>query len=163
MNITGNLVNAYYICHHKLWLFFRELNPDPKSDLLELGKLISNGSYSREKKEILIENMKIDILKRDDDNILIGEIKKSSHGLKAAQMQLLFYLYNLKKRGLFFKGEILIPKEKKKFKIELTNELEEEIKKTLIEIEKIVLSEYPPKKIKTKFCTHCAFREFCWA
>ncbi|MCD6407750.1 CRISPR-associated protein Cas4 [bacterium] len=137
MKITGTLVNAYFVCKRKVWLFAHELSPDPDLELLEIGRLISEETYKREKKEITLEGMKIDIVRSSNGNILVGEIKKSSKELKSSIMQLVFYLYNLKKQGLDFKGEILIPKEKKKIKIELTPELEDELKKCLKEIKNL--------------------------
>ena len=97
--ITGNLVNAYYICHRKLWLFAHEINPSTSNPYLEIGRLIGENSYEREKKEILMENIKIDLIKKESGNIVVAEVKKSSKGLKAAKMQLLFYLYKLRQKN----------------------------------------------------------------
>jgi len=162
MYITGSLINSYFICPRKTWLFAHQLSPDPDWELLELGRLITEETYKRDKKELSGEGMKIDVLKREDGDIVVGEIKKSSKGLKAAKMQLLFYLYKLKKQGVNLKGEILIPKEKKKIKVELTPELESELKKTFTSIREIILQDKPPEPVKTKFCNHCAYKEFCW-
>lgn len=161
--ITGNTINAYYVCKRKLWLFMRQIMPNRNYELLELGRLISNETYLREKKEISLEGMKIDIVKKEHSSIVIGEIKKSSSCLKAAKMQLVFYLYQLKKEGINLKGEILIPKEREKIPIELTDELEDELNRAISDIEEISSKEIPPSKEKIKFCTHCAYREFCWA
>ncbi|MEA3313129.1 MAG: Dna2/Cas4 domain-containing protein, partial [Caldisericota bacterium] len=87
-SITGNLVNAYYICYRKLWFFAHEVNPHLDNFYLEIGTLIGEQSYKREKKEIQIGNMKIDLVKKEGGNIVIAEIKKSSKGVKAARMQL---------------------------------------------------------------------------
>ena len=163
MRITGTLVNAYFVCKRKVWLFAHELSPDPDWELLEIGRLISEESYKREKKEITLEGMKIDMVRSSGGNILVGEIKKSSKELKASIMQLAFYLYNLKRQGLDFKGEILIPKEKKKIKVELTPQLEEELERSLKDIRKLILQEIPPVPEKKKICYKCAFKEFCWA
>ncbi len=162
-HITGNTINAYYICKRKLWLLMRQIMPDKNYELLELGRLTSNETYLREKKEIPFEGMKIDIIKKEHDNVIIGEVKKSSSCLKAAKMQLVFYLYQLKKEGIDLKGEILIPKEREKIPIELTDELEDELNNTINSIEEISSKETPPPKEKIRFCTHCAYREFCWA
>ncbi len=42
-------------------------------------------------------------------------------------MQLLFYLYKLKEREIEAKGELLIPKERKKISVELDKAAEEKI------------------------------------
>ena len=52
----------------------------------------------------------------------MGEIKKSSRFEKVAIMQLAFYLYRLKEKGISVEGELLIPKERRKVPIKLTSE-----------------------------------------
>lgn len=162
MYLTGNIVNAYFICKRKVWLFAHEISPDPQWELLELGRLVSEESYSRDRKELSTTGMKIDIIQRADGKIIIGEIKKSSKGLKAAQMQLAYYLYRMKKQGVNLSGELLIPKERKRIAVELTPELEGELKKAFEAIEKIISRDKPPEPVRIGFCKRCAYREFCW-
>jgi CRISPR-associated exonuclease Cas4 len=163
MHITGNLVNAYYTCKRKFWLYARQFNPDPETALLQLGKIISQESYKREKKEILLEGMKIDLVKKEEEQIIVCEVKKSSKGLKAAIMQLSFYLKKLKEYGLYLKGEILIPRERKRLPVELSEELEKELDNGISDMKRIMFSELPPNPRKTSFCRKCSFFEFCWA
>ena len=160
--ITGNLVNAYYICHRKLWLFAHEINPSTSNPYLEIGRLIGENSYEREKKEILMENIKIDLIKKESGNIVVAEVKKSSKGLKAAKMQLLFYLYKLKQKSIEAKGELLIPKEKRKILIKLDDKSVDMIEKAVVEINNIINMEKPPPVVKTNYCKKCAYYEFCW-
>jgi CRISPR-associated exonuclease Cas4 len=162
MHITGNLVNAYYICKRKFWLYARQFNPDPENDLLLLGRIISEESYHREKKELLFEGGKIDLLRKDGHDIIICEIKKSSRGLKAAIMQLAYYLMKLKENGVYARGEILIPKEKKKIPLELTYEIEKEIENAISDMKTIMIDNKPPQAHKTGFCKNCGFYEFCF-
>ena len=160
--ITGNLINAYYICHRKLWLFAHEVNPPSNNPYLEIGALIGEESYKREKKEILMGNIKIDLIKKESGDVVVAEIKKSSKGENAARMQLLFYLYQLKNEGIDAQGELLIPKEKKKISVELTDELIEKLKTAVAEIREIISKEEPPLPKKIPFCRNCAYQEFCW-
>ncbi len=162
--ITGNLINAYYICKRKLWFFAHQINPTSSYDNLLIGKLISETSYKRGKKEISFGNIKIDMIKNENGMILVSEIKKSSKGLKAAEMQLLFYLLQLKKENIEAEGELLIPKERKKYKIQLTEEKEKELTESISQIKYIISKEKPPQISKQKrFCNKCAFFEFCWS
>jgi len=163
MNITGNLVNAYYICPRKFWLFSRQFNPDPEFELLIFGRIISEESYRREKKEYVLDGMKIDLVKRKEKEIIICEIKKSSIGTKAAIMQVSFYLKKLKEKGISARGEILIPKEKKKISVELTKDLEAELDRGISDMKAIIAGDSPPKAIKNNFCKNCAFYELCFA
>jgi len=119
--VTGTLIWYYYICPREVWLMAHELSSNQEDPFLEIGRLIQEDTYRREKKEITVGNMKIDLIKRKNDEIVVGEVKKSSRFEKSATMQLAFYLYNLKKRGVDAKGELLIPKERKRIPVELTS------------------------------------------
>ncbi|MGC9093865.1 MAG: CRISPR-associated protein Cas4 [Bacteroidota bacterium] len=163
MRITGNLVNAYFICKRKFWLYARQFNPDPEMDLLLLGRLISENTYQRERKEIFFDEVKIDLVKKLNENIVVCEVKKSSKGLEAAKMQLAFYLLKLKRNGINAKGEILLPKEKKIIAFELDEETEKILNNAIQEMKVIAEHELPPPLVKTSFCKKCAFMEFCWA
>ena len=160
--ITGNLVNAYYICQRKLWLFAHEINPALENPYLEIGSLIGEETYKKDKREILFGNIKIDLVKKESGNTVVAEIKKSSKGINAARMQLLFYLYKLKERGIDARGELLIPKERKKIDVELDKAAEEKLKDALVKIELIITSELPPVPQKIPFCRKCTYFEFCW-
>lgn len=140
-----------------------ELIPDQDNPFLELGRFIEENFYKRESKFFEVDNMKIDIVRREGENVLIGEVKKSSRYERSMIMQISFYLKRLKENGVYVKGEILIPKERKRINVELTEEIEKEIEEAIKNIEKIMLEEIPPKKERIPFCKNCAFREFCWS
>lgn len=161
--ITGTLIWYYYICNREVWLMARELNPDEDNPFLELGRFLSEESYQREKKEIEIGNMKIDLLKKGSSRIVVGEVKKSSRFENSAKMQLAFYLYRLKQAGVEAIGELLIPKEKKRIPVVLGDKTEAELEEAMGSIGKIISGETPPEPKKIRFCTKCAYREFCWA
>lgn len=161
-HLTGNLINAYYICHRKLWLFSHQINPPVDNFYLDIGRLIGEESYSRSKKEVQTGNIKIDMMEKRNGKFVIAEIKKSSKGIKSAMMQLVFYLKKLKQQGIGLKGELLIPKERKRIEVILTPELESELEKAFDSMKKIISSEQPPEPRKIGFCRNCAYREFCW-
>jgi len=139
-----------------------ELNPNQEDPFLEIGRLLHQDTYRREKKEITVGNMKIDLIKRRDGETVVGEVKKSSRFERSATMQLIFYLYRLKQRGINAKGELLIPKEKKKISVELTPDIEDELKQTFHHIKEIINQDNPPEPVKNKYCSNCAYKEFCW-
>jgi len=140
-----------------------ELGPDQENPFLEIGRLLQKDTYAREKKEIVAGNMKIDSLRKRNGEVVVGEIKKSSRFLKPATMQLAFYLYRLRKVGVDVKGELLIPKEKKRISVELTADIENELKDAFHQIKEIMIRNNPPEPVKNKYCKKCAYREFCWA
>jgi len=141
----------------------RQLIPWQKNPFIEIGKLISEESYKRERKEVHIENMVIDLLKTEEENVVIGEVKKSSRFEKSAKMQLAYYLWRLKQLGIYATGLLLFPKEKKKISVELTKEIEDELIYAQKQIKTIIQMEMPPPLKKIKFCSKCGYQEFCWS
>ena len=161
--ITGNLVNAYFVCKRKLWLYAHEVNPFADHDLLETGRIYDQFTYKREKEGITMDGMKVDLLRRGEGQTVVGEVKKSSAFLVAARMQLAYYLYRLKKEGIEAEGELLIPKEKKREKVMLDEDLTRELERAISEIQRIIDQERAPEARKTRFCAKCAYAEFCWS
>jgi len=78
-------------------------------------------------------------------------------------MQLLFYLYRLKQQGIKAKGELLIPKERKRIPVELTDENKRELENAIADIREILEMDKPPLLKRIPFCRNCAYNEFCWA
>lgn len=161
-NITGTLIWYYYVCKRQVWLLSRELNPNQEDYFLEMGRLIHENTYLRERKEIKIFNMNIDLIKKQDGKLVVGEIKKSSRFMLPAKMQIAFYLYQLKRKGINLKGELLIPKEKKRISLELNEDLERELKDSFAKIREIISNDKPPQPEKIHWCKYCAYNEFCW-
>ncbi|GAB6072399.1 CRISPR-associated protein Cas4 [Venenivibrio stagnispumantis] len=160
LKVNGIKVNYYFICQRKLWLFDRKISMEDKSDKVLLGILLHEESYKRENaKEILIDNLiSIDIV----DNLNIREVKYSDKMEEADKMQILYYLYYLKRLGIEKKGIINYPKQKKKEYIELTPEYEKKIEEILAEINKILKKDKPPTVIDAPYCKKCAYYEFCY-
>ncbi|AUG56932.1 CRISPR-associated protein Cas4 [Acetivibrio saccincola] len=161
--ISGTLIWYYYICKREVWLISRALEPDQEDENIVIGKFIHENSYSREKKELDFGNIKVDITDNKDGSIIVQEIKKSSKFIESARMQLLFYLYEIRKTSADTKGILLIPEEKKREEVILDEESEEKLEKAIEDIKKIVSMEKPPKAEKIKYCRNCAYSEMCWA
>lgn len=161
--ISGTLIWYYYVCQREVWLMAHSLEPSQDNTFIEIGRLISEESYKREKKEIHLDNIVIDVIKKDEDELIVGEVKKSSKFKKSATMQLAFYLKKLKENGIKAKGELLFPKEKKKIEVFLTPEIELELNETETKINDIMNLEIPPLPKKINFCKNCGYEEFCWA
>jgi len=58
--------------------------------------------------------------------------------------------------------ELLIPKERKRIPVELTEELEEKVRETLVEIEQIIFKDAPLPPVHRRLCRNCAYAGFCW-
>ncbi len=156
------MVWYYYICTRQVWLIAHSIEPDQENNFLKLGRHIHEIFYKRNKKEFFIDNqIKIDIIYPQK---VIGEIKKSSKfNIQSARMQLAFYLFYLKQKGIELDGELHFPEERKKETLKLTPELEKELENAIKNIKKIIAFDIPPEPIKVPFCTNCAYKDMCWS
>jgi CRISPR-associated exonuclease Cas4 len=137
--------------------------PDQENQFIELGRLLDENSYKRERKKIVLDNIEIDVIAKKEKKILIGEVKKSSKALESATLQLCYYLFELKQSGILAQGVLMFPTEKKRIPIELTLDREIQITEIKKNIETLIRQEYPPDKEYIKCCSKCAYEEFCWS
>lgn len=159
---TGTQVNYYFVCHRKLWLFSHGLDMEHTSDTVYMGKLVHEESYARQRKEVVIdERIVIDFAEREG---VIHEIKKSRAVEQAHIWQVLYYLYYLKLKGVApVVGEINYPLLRRKERVALTPELEQQLQDALTGIEAIIgQPQAPPLKEKRSFCKKCSYEELCW-
>jgi len=163
LHVTGTLVWYYYICKREVWLMARHLVPDEDNPNIDLGRFIGEHTYRRDKKEITVDHIKLDILRKEKGQLVVGEVKKSSKYEKSATMQLAFYLMELREKGVDAVGELLFPKEKKKTRVEINDELIVQIENAKKEILKIAYQETPPLPQKINYCRNCAYAELCWS
>jgi CRISPR-associated exonuclease Cas4 len=163
LNVTGTLVWYYYICPREVWLMARNITPDQDNPNIDLGRFIGQNTYQRDKREISFGHIKVDVLRKEKGQLVIGEVKKSSKYEKSAFMQLAFYLLELRENGIEAVGELLFPKEKKRVKVELNNELIANIEKAKKDILRIIYQDAPQEPKKIVFCRNCAYAEFCWS
>ncbi len=136
---------------------------DQDNESMDIGRFISEHTYTRNKKEISIGNIKIDRLRKEGEQLIVGEVKKSSTYLKSARFQLLHYLDTLRNMGIEAKGELLFPEERKKEIVEWSIESKKELDQAIEGIQKIASLPIPPSPGKNIFCRKCAYREYCWA
>ncbi len=161
LHFTGTQINYYFVCKRKLWFFSHNIELESDSDLVLLGKLLHEHSYTREMKEVGIERIKIDFVKRKEE---IHEIKRSRKIEKAHEYQLLYYLYFIKRyANKVMKGVLNYPLLKKRVEINLTSEKEEEISSILRDIDRIVKEDKPPKEEWKRYCRSCAYIDLCWS
>ncbi len=130
------------------------------NDDINIGKLLHENSYKRERKEIRVDNIVIDFVKFED-KLTIFEVKKSSKLTIGALYQLYYYLYILKKAGFEADGMLVYPREKKREKIVLTDEIIEELDEIILDITEIAKYETPPKCDVKPYCKRCSFMELC--
>ena len=165
---TGTQVNYYLICKRKLWLFSHGVEMEREHENVQIGKLIGEQSYSREQKEISIDDrIVIDWAEHRvnaDGSLTLHEVKKSRSFDEAHRLQMLYYIYYLKCKGVTARGQIDYPLLKKTEMVELTPQSEAELKAVLLDLERIVKSsETPPRLTNKRLCEKCAYFELCWS
>lgn len=161
--INGSMINYYFICQRKLWLFTHNIQLEDESDNVQLGRLLHEDTYKRDNEQLIDNLIAVDFIRVKNDLYEIHEIKKTDKMEQAHIYQLLYYMYYLKTNKDFKNmiGILNYPTLRKTKEIQLTNENQKELKKILEDIDKIINNKIPEVK-KTKTCYKCAYYEFCF-
>ena len=158
--MTGTLINYYYVCKRKCWLFYHKINLEDNSEDVRIGKVLHSLKESKNS-EIQIDDIKIDKL---TSNYVI-EFKKTNSSIESDIMQVLNYLNVLKSKGVERKGKISYfdtnDNNPKTLIIELSNDNKLLLDSKIKEIEKFLEQDKPPIFNKCKYCTKCAYYEYC--
>ena len=168
LQFTGQQVKYYPFCQRRLWLFTKGVAMEKENEDVQKGELLGEQSYSREKKEIAIDDrIVIDWMESKvgaDGVLTLHEVKKSKSFDASHRLQLLYYIYYLKCKGVEARGGIDYPLLKKKELIELTPASEAELLEVLADIERVVSTPVaPPRLTNQKICEKCAYYELCWS
>jgi CRISPR-associated exonuclease Cas4 len=128
---------------------------------VKIGKVIDENAYEREEKHINIDDViSIDYIKNKG---ILHEVKKSKKIEQAGIMQVKYYLYYLKEKGVEgIRGKVDYPLLKQSVDIKLTDEDEKYIESVLIDLKEIVNRPLPPLLEKKKICKNCAYFELCY-
>ncbi len=156
MPLTATHLNYFFTCRRKLWLFSRKITCEHNSELVKIGKIFHQDF---EKDSIEIDNIKIDKLK----NGKVFELKKKNTAPEAAKFQVLFYLAKFKEKGILTTGIIKYKENNRIENVELTEENEILLKKSIEEVSKICSLETPPEAKRIKYCKNCSYYEMCFS
>ena len=161
MNITGIMIYYYFICHRRLWYFANKINMEQNSELVQIGRIIDETTYSREKKQILIDNtINIDFIK---NGAVLHEVKKTKSIEGAGIWQIKYYMYYLENKGVKnIQAKIDFPLLRESKEIILENEDRKILNNVIKNIQEIVEMEKPPQKIDSKICTKCSYYDLCY-
>jgi len=159
--LTGVMVYYYKVCRRKLWYFAHEIQMEQDNENVKIGKILDEESYSRQDKQINIDNViNIDFIQSKG---ILHEVKKSKKIEEASILQVKYYLYYLRERKVTnIKAKIDYPLLKQTVDVELTAEDEKEIKLILEQIYTIIDNNVPPKMEKTRICKACAYYDLCF-
>jgi CRISPR-associated exonuclease Cas4 len=130
------------------------------SDAVLIGKLIHEERYKRTQ-GLSIDRIAIDFVEKGD-KIILHEVKKSKSMEKAHIFQLLYYVYDLKQKGIDAEGIINYPVIRKRETVVLTPDNQKELEAVLNSIQKIVNLRKPPQPEKKTYCKKCSYYELCW-
>jgi CRISPR-associated exonuclease Cas4 len=159
-SVRGVEVHYYAVCRRKLWLFNKGiLFEQDGNDRVTAGKVLHEKAYPRLDKELSIdEHIRID---RQDGDVL-REIKLTSKMEEADRLQMLYYLYLLKQKGLNKTGLLSYPKEKKTVEVVLDDKGVKQVKAALANIHRILHGSIPNFR-KLPYCGKCAYKDFCFS
>jgi len=166
--VTGTLIWYIAICPRQAWLMGHNIEPYRDHELLALGRLLAESAYPRERKELALPGMKVDVLRRrpadadEDEALVIGEVKRSPRAQHAQRLQLGYYLLRLREAGLHVRGELRYPEQRRVEPVELTPELEQAVRSAIARVEELLAQPQPPPPVRISACTNCAYFEFCW-
>ena len=83
---------------------------------------------------------------------------------KAHEMQILYYLYLLKQKGVLNrKGVINYPRQRRTVEVELTPEKAREVEEAICEVKRISNLPTPPDVEFMRICKSCSYMELCWS
>lgn len=140
-----------------------EITPDEDDPYLELGRFLSERAYPRSKRrELSLPGMKLDLLETDEGEVVAAEVKKSSRFVEAARLQLLFYLKRLEEYGVRARGELRVPRERRRFSVELDEEGRARLQAAIEGLQELLQEHLPPPPERIPWCRRCAYRDFCW-
>ncbi len=157
----GLEVQYCVVCPRKCWLFQRGLGIEQGSDRVALGRLTHERTFQRfQMRNVLIENyLQIDFAEEG----VVHEVKHSQASERAHRLQLAYYLWSLRARGIETVGILHYPRQRRREVLELTPELENELHLVLNQVEQLRTKPTPPQVERPmNLCRNCAYQEFCW-
>ena len=155
------MVYYYFICERKLWYFINEINMEQNNELVSIGKILDETTYTRENKNIMIDNtINIDFIK---NGAILHEVKKTKSIEEAGIWQVKYYIYYLEKRGIQnMKAKIDFPLLRESKEITLKQNDRKVLENVIKNIEEIAEKEVPPKIIESRICKKCAYYDLCY-
>lgn len=159
--MTGTQIAYYFLCKRKLWLFTHKIDMEHNSDVVAMGRFISDSTYKRKKHEIYIDNIALDFY--DHKTKIIHEIKKSDKMEEIHIWQVKYYISVLEEKGIKgVKGKLDYPKLRQTVDVELSEEDSRELIEIKRAIKRILEMEIPPAVIDKSFCKKCAYYDLCY-
>ena len=164
MRITGTIINYYFHCKRQCYLFANRINLEDNSEDVRIGKVLHEiKAKDRDETEIKYENIVLDKVTAK----YVEEYKKSDADPEASKMQLLFYLKQLKDKGIEKEGKLVYDEKNRKDgrKVEIIKLDDLNIKKLNSCIESIgnlINEDKIPEVERNNKCRKCAYYDYCY-
>ena len=163
IKVTGQMVNYYFVCQRKLWLYQHHISYEKSNQNVQTGQIVDEQSYDGKSMHHVALDNQINIDMIQDWNI-VHEVKKSDAIEPAAIWQLKYYIYYLRKKGISIsQGIVDYTTLRKCVKVDYTNDDEKQMEKYIKEIQQICALPKPPKPKFKSICKSCAFYEYCFS
>lgn len=161
MNITGIMIYYYFVCQRKLWYFANQINMEQNSELVKIGKIIDEMTYTREKKQILIDNtINVDFIK---NGAILHEVKKTTSIEEAGIWQIKYYMYYLENKGIEnIKAKIDFPLLRESREVSLDDNDRQVLDNVIKSIKEIIEMDKPTSVINSKICNKCSYFDLCY-
>lgn len=159
--ITGTLIHDFMTCKRGAWLCARQMHGDQENEYLLMGKALALAQENKNLYEYPFGNLIFDKLSKESGHYVVTEYKKSLKNVSAGEMQLLFYIYCLKK-GLNLKevkGRLVCGK--KTIPVDDSEENFKKMEQIIKEIVALVSQEKPPKFVPIRYCKTCSYQDYC--
>lgn len=155
------MINYYFVCQRKLWLFSQGLQYEEENENVQLGKLLDTSSYKGKRKQVMLDGtINIDFL---ENWKILHEVKKSRAIEPAAIWQLRYYLYYLRQKDIpVEKGYLDYPKLRERIEVTLNQAETKELEEIVQSIKKIISQKEVPVAEKKKICSKCAYYDYCF-
>jgi CRISPR-associated exonuclease Cas4 len=159
--VRGVEVNYCVVCPRKCWLFVHGIEQETGSELVALGRLLHETSFRRQ----VQRNVEVEGFVRVDFTAqgIVHEVKHGPAQHRAHVLQVAYYLWLLRERGIETQGILHYPRQRRREVVQLSPELETELHATLKQVQEIRTMPTPPAvPRRMAICRSCAYDEFCW-
>lgn len=161
MSITGIMIYYYFVCQRRLWYFANQINMEQNSELVKIGKILDETTYTNEKKQILIDNtINIDFIK---NGAVLHEVKKTKAIEEAGIWQIKYYMYYLENKGIDnISAKIDFPLLRQTKEVILEAEDRQILDNVIKSVEEIINMDKPPQVINSNICKKCSYFDLCY-
>ncbi len=138
------------------------IEPWRDHERMSLGRLLHATAYPRARHEVSLPGMKVDLIEGKEGALVAAEVKLSRGAAHAHRLQLAYYLMRLEEEGVNAIGELRYPRERRVERINLTPALRREVEQVISNLERLLAKPKPPPAKRIRYCSGCAYYNFCW-